>query len=71
MQQFAAIKRAMQGARVTAGGDSEGAAKVCKLKDHPVTSGCTAVAALFETHRITVANCGDSRAVLCCKVMII
>ena len=41
--------------------------QVCTLSDHVVTSGCTAVASLIdmERQRIVVANCGDSRAVLC------
>eukprot|EP00658_Telonema_sp_P-2_P043888 TRINITY_DN31763_c0_g1_i1.p1 TRINITY_DN31763_c0_g1~~TRINITY_DN31763_c0_g1_i1.p1 ORF type:complete len:351 (+),score=66.79 TRINITY_DN31763_c0_g1_i1:148-1200(+) len=70
MQQLAALKRAMQGAKVTAGngngctsttGEPVG---ICRLRDHPVTSGCTAVVALLDQTRIVVANCGDSRAVL-------
>jgi len=40
---------------------------VCNLPDHPVHAGCTAIVALMTGKTLTVANAGDSRAVLCRK----
>lgn len=65
MQRMLVLKRMLQGGKVTAGGGSEGDAKVCTLKDHAVTSGCTAVVAIVSASKIYVANAGDSRGVLC------
>ena len=39
--------------------------KICNLPDHPVHAGCTAVVAVLIGTKLTVANAGDSRAVLC------
>mmetsp|Transcript_22646 Transcript_22646/g.26138 ORF Transcript_22646/g.26138 Transcript_22646/m.26138 type:complete len:558 (-) Transcript_22646:264-1937(-) len=41
--------------------------KVCTLPDHPIHAGCTAVVAVLVNDVLTVANAGDSRAVLCRK----
>jgi len=38
---------------------------ICNLPDHPVHAGATAVVAVIVGKTITVANAGDSRAVLC------
>ena len=38
---------------------------VCRLTNHRVTAGCTAVVALKIKNKLYVANAGDSRAVLC------
>lgn len=38
---------------------------ICNLPDHPVHAGATAVVAVIIGKTITVANAGDSRAVLC------
>jgi hypothetical protein len=38
---------------------------VCRLTNHRVTAGCTAVVALRIKNKLYVANAGDSRAVLC------
>lgn len=38
---------------------------VCRLSNHRVTAGCTAVVALRIKDKLYVANAGDSRAVLC------
>ena len=38
---------------------------MCNLPDHPVHAGCTAVVAVLIGRTLTVANAGDSRAVLC------
>ena len=40
----------------------------CLLPDHPVHAGCTSVVAVVKGKEITVANAGDSRAVLRRKV---
>ena len=37
----------------------------CNLPDHPVHAGCTAIVAVIIGRTLTVANAGDSRAVLC------
>ena len=37
---------------------------VCNLPDHPIHAGATAVVAVLVGHTLTVANAGDSRAVL-------
>lgn len=39
--------------------------QVCNLPDHPVHAGCTSVVAVLAGNTLTVANAGDSRAVLC------
>ena len=39
--------------------------QMCNLPDHPVHAGCTAVVAVLIGRTLTVANAGDSRAVLC------
>ena len=38
---------------------------VCNLPDHPIHAGATAVVGVFTGNILTVANAGDSRAVLC------
>lgn len=38
---------------------------ICNLPDHPIHAGATAVVAVIVGRTITVANAGDSRAVLC------
>lgn len=38
---------------------------MCNLPDHPIHAGCTAVVAVLLGMTLTVANAGDSRAVLC------
>jgi len=38
---------------------------VCNLPDHPIHAGATAVVAVMTGRVLTVANAGDSRAVLC------
>lgn len=38
---------------------------VCNLPDHPIHAGATAVVAVMTGQILTVANAGDSRAVLC------
>lgn len=37
----------------------------CNLPDHPIHAGCTAIVAVIIGRTLTVANAGDSRAVLC------
>ena len=39
--------------------------QVCNLPDHPIHAGCTSVVAVLVGNTVTVANAGDSRAVLC------
>jgi serine/threonine protein phosphatase PrpC len=39
--------------------------QVCNLPDHPVHAGATATVAVITGRTLTVANAGDSRAVLC------
>ena len=39
--------------------------QVCNLPDHPIHAGCTSVVAVRVGMELTVANAGDSRAVLC------
>lgn len=41
--------------------------KVCNLPDHPIHAGCTSVVAVIVENTLTVANAGDSRAVICRK----
>mmetsp|Transcript_14393 Transcript_14393/g.20707 ORF Transcript_14393/g.20707 Transcript_14393/m.20707 type:complete len:511 (-) Transcript_14393:396-1928(-) len=41
--------------------------QMCNLPDHPVRAGATAVVAVITGDTLTVANAGDSRAVLCRK----
>ena len=38
---------------------------VCNLPDHAIHAGATAIVAVLVEHTLTVANAGDSRAVLC------
>jgi len=38
---------------------------VCNLPDHPIHAGCTSVCAVISGNKLTVANAGDSRVVLC------
>ena len=38
---------------------------LCNLADHPIHAGATAIVAVLQGRRLTVANAGDSRAVLC------
>jgi serine/threonine protein phosphatase PrpC len=38
---------------------------MCRLADHQIQAGCTAVVCVLTPHDIIVANAGDSRAVLC------
>lgn len=38
---------------------------ICNLPDHPIHAGATAVVAVVTGNILTVANAGDSRAVLC------
>lgn len=38
---------------------------ICRLADHEIQAGCTAVVTLISEEAIVVANAGDSRAVLC------
>eukprot|EP01039_Chlorochromonas_danica_P011095 gene11094-12358_t len=40
---------------------------VCRLAEHRVQAGCTAVVALVVDNKLIVANAGDSRGVLCRK----
>lgn len=40
---------------------------VCNLPEHPIHAGCTSVCAIIVGNTLTVANAGDSRAVLCQK----
>lgn len=40
---------------------------VCRLPEHRVQAGCTAVVALVVNNKLIVANAGDSRGVLCRK----
>ena len=46
LQQLMVMKRMLQGGRVSAGGGAEGDNRVCRLPDHPVHAGCTAVVCL-------------------------
>eukprot|EP00544_Gedaniella_sp_CCMP2646_P007177 CAMPEP_0202485920 /NCGR_PEP_ID=MMETSP1361-20130828/4611_1 /ASSEMBLY_ACC=CAM_ASM_000849 /TAXON_ID=210615 /ORGANISM="Staurosira complex sp., Strain CCMP2646" /LENGTH=615 /DNA_ID=CAMNT_0049114913 /DNA_START=232 /DNA_END=2079 /DNA_ORIENTATION=+ len=39
--------------------------QICNLPDHPVHAGCTAIVAVLIGRKLTIANAGDSRAVLC------
>jgi serine/threonine protein phosphatase PrpC len=39
--------------------------QTCNLPDHPIHAGCTAIVAVITGRTLTVANAGDSRAVLC------
>ena len=39
--------------------------QVCNLPDHPIHAGCTAIVCVIRTNTLTIANAGDSRAVLC------
>jgi len=39
--------------------------QVCNLNDHPIQAGCTSIVAVLLEKTLTVANAGDSRAVLC------
>jgi serine/threonine protein phosphatase PrpC len=39
--------------------------KTCNLPEHPIHAGCTAICAVIVGKILTVANAGDSRAVLC------
>lgn len=39
--------------------------QICNLPDHPIHAGCTAVVAVLIGRSLTIANAGDSRAVLC------
>ena len=39
--------------------------QICNLPDHAVHAGCTAIVAVITGKTLTVANAGDSRAVLC------
>lgn len=38
---------------------------MCNLPDHPIHAGATAIVAVMVGRVLTVANAGDSRAVLC------
>ena len=38
---------------------------ICNLPDHPIHAGATAIVAVICGKTLTVANAGDSRAVLC------
>jgi hypothetical protein len=38
---------------------------ICNLPDHPIHAGATAIVAVLVDQTLTVANAGDSRAVLC------
>jgi protein phosphatase 1G len=38
---------------------------MCNLPDHPIHAGATAIVAVITDRTLTVANAGDSRAVLC------
>ena len=38
---------------------------MCNLPDHPIHAGATAIVAVITGRTLTVANAGDSRAVLC------
>eukprot|EP00184_Porphyridium_aerugineum_P006421 CAMPEP_0184694404 /NCGR_PEP_ID=MMETSP0313-20130426/2382_1 /TAXON_ID=2792 /ORGANISM="Porphyridium aerugineum, Strain SAG 1380-2" /LENGTH=485 /DNA_ID=CAMNT_0027152695 /DNA_START=459 /DNA_END=1916 /DNA_ORIENTATION=+ len=40
-------------------------AHICRLDDHRIAAGCTAVVALLIDNSLYVANAGDSKAVLC------
>eukprot|EP00980_Cylindrotheca_fusiformis_P022249 scaffold9153_cov121-Cylindrotheca_fusiformis.AAC.13 len=39
--------------------------KICNLPDHPIHAGATAIVSVLTGRILTVANAGDSRAVLC------
>jgi serine/threonine protein phosphatase PrpC len=39
--------------------------QVCNLSDHNIQAGCTSIVAVLVGRTLTVANAGDSRAVLC------
>ena len=39
--------------------------KICNLPDHAIHAGATAIVAVLTGRVLTVANAGDSRAVLC------
>eukprot|EP00547_Thalassionema_nitzschioides_P007975 CAMPEP_0194201348 /NCGR_PEP_ID=MMETSP0156-20130528/1632_1 /TAXON_ID=33649 /ORGANISM="Thalassionema nitzschioides, Strain L26-B" /LENGTH=481 /DNA_ID=CAMNT_0038926517 /DNA_START=179 /DNA_END=1622 /DNA_ORIENTATION=+ len=39
--------------------------QICNLPDHPIHAGCTAIVAVLIGRTLTIANAGDSRAVLC------
>lgn len=39
--------------------------QICNLPDHPIHAGCTAIVAVLIGSTLTIANAGDSRAVLC------
>lgn len=41
--------------------------KICNLPDHPIHAGCTSIVVVLVENILTVANAGDSRAVLCRK----
>lgn len=53
------------GAGGRGGGPPPQQLQTCELGDHRVQAGCTAVVALVRGRELTVANAGDSRAVLC------
>lgn len=44
---------------------TERGAKMCKLHDHRLNAGCTAVVTLKVGNKLITANAGDSRGVLC------
>jgi hypothetical protein len=47
------------------GGGGSGGPQVCRLADHQLQAGCTAVVCVLTRDKVIVANAGDSRAVLC------
>lgn len=47
------------------GGEGKEDPQVCQLPEHQIQAGCTAVVCLLSDTEVTVANAGDSRAVLC------
>ena len=47
------------------GGNNGGPPAMCRLADHQIQAGCTAVVCVLTPQSVIVANAGDSRAVLC------
>jgi len=39
--------------------------QICNLPDHPIHAGCTSIVVVMIENTLSVANAGDSRAVIC------